>query len=100
MGVGLFILYLNVFPVAHAYILYTSHVIVYVSCLQILWIECFYPPYECCFSCNIIEYFGFVHLPEKVLDIYLEIKGVLNLVVCFEGRGELLSDFLTFQFNN
>jgi hypothetical protein len=49
---------------------------------------------------------GFVHLPEKVLDKYFEIKGVLNLITCSMGfflggwGVELLSDFLTSQFNN
>ena len=58
------------------------------------------------FHVTLLNILGFVHLPEKVLDKYFEIKGVLNLITCsmgfvWEGRGvELLSDFLTSQFNN
>ena len=59
------------------------------------------------FHVTLSNILGFVHLPEKVLDKYFEIKGVLNLIICsmgfFFGRGvgvELLSDFLTSQFNN
>jgi hypothetical protein len=40
----------------------------------------------------ILNILGFVHLPEKVLDKYFEIKGVLNLITCsmvffWEGGG-------------
>ena len=55
------------------------------------------------FHVTLLNILGFVHLPEKVLDKYFEIKGVLNLITCmgFFGEGvELLSDFLTSQFNN
>ena len=59
------------------------------------------------FHATLLNILGFVHLPEKVLDKYFEIKGVLNLITCmgffWEGGGggvELLSDFLTSQFNN
>ena len=58
------------------------------------------------FHVTLLNILGFVHLPEKVLDKYFEIKGVLNLITCsmfffWEGGGvELLSDFLTSQFNN
>ena len=59
------------------------------------------------FHITLLNILGFVHLPEKVLDKYFEIKGVLNLITCsmaffWEGGGgvELLSDFLTSQFNN
>ena len=60
------------------------------------------------FHVTLLNILGFVHLPEKVLDKYFEIKGVLNLITCsmgvLFGRGgggvELLSDFLTSQFNN
>ena len=61
------------------------------------------------FHVTLLNILGFVHLPEKVLDKYFEIKGVLNLItcsmgVCFGSGGgggvELLSDFLTSQFNN
>jgi hypothetical protein len=58
------------------------------------------------FHVTLLNILGFVHLPEKVLDKYFEIKGVLNFITCsmgffWEGRGvELLSDFLTSQFNN
>ena len=57
------------------------------------------------FHVTLLNILGFVHLPEKVLDKYFEIKGVLNLITCsmgvfWEGGGELLSDFITSQFNN
>ena len=55
------------------------------------------------FHVTLLNILGFVHLPEKVLDKYFEIKGVLNLITCmgflWEGV-ELLSDFLASQFNN
>ena len=49
------------------------------------------------FHVTLLNILGFVHLPEKVLDKYFKIKGV-----CFflGGGVELLSDFLTSQFNN
>ena len=54
------------------------------------------------FHVTLLNILGFVHLPEKVLDKYFEIKGVLNLITCSMGFFwvELLSDFLTSQFNN
>jgi hypothetical protein len=58
------------------------------------------------FHVTLLNILGFVHLPEEVLDKYFEIKGVLNLITCSMGfflgggEGELLSDFLTSQFNN
>ena len=63
------------------------------------------------FHVTLLNILGFVHLPEKVLDKYFEIKGVLNLITCsmgffwegvWGGGGgvELLSDFITSQFNN
>ena len=56
------------------------------------------------FHVTLLNILGFVHLPEKVLYKYFEIKGVLNLITCMgffgEGGVELLSDFLTSQFNN
>lgn len=53
------------------------------------------------FHVTLLNILGFVHLPEKVLDKYFEIKGVLNLITCsMFGGMELLSDFLTSQFNN
>ena len=53
------------------------------------------------FHVQLLNILGFAHIPEKVLDKYFEIKGVLNLITCsmLGGRG-LLSDFLTSQFNN
>ena len=54
------------------------------------------------FHVTLLNILGFVHLPEKVLDKYFEIKGVLNHITCsmgfFGGRGvELLSDFFNFS---
>ena len=34
------------------------------------------------FHVKLLNILGFVHLPEKVLDKYFEIKGVLNLITC------------------
>jgi hypothetical protein len=34
---------------------------------------------------TLLNILGFVHLPEKVLDKYFEIKGVLNLITCSMG---------------
>jgi hypothetical protein len=42
------------------------------------------------FHVKILNILGFVHLPEKVVDKYFEIKGVLNLFTCsmfFLGGG-------------
>ena len=42
------------------------------------------------FHVKLLNILGFVHLPEKVLDKYFEIKGVLNLITCsmfFFGGG-------------
>jgi hypothetical protein len=33
------------------------------------------------FHVTLLNILGFVHLPEKVLDKYFEIKGVLNLIL-------------------
>jgi hypothetical protein len=62
------------------------------------------------FHVTLLNILGFVHLPEKVLEKYFEIKGVFNLITCSNngyvflggrgGGGELLSDGLTSQFNN
>ena len=60
------------------------------------------------FHVTLLNILGFVHLPEKVFNKYFEIKGVLNLMSLlhvvwgffWEGGMELLSDFLTSQFNN
>ena len=55
------------------------------------------------FHLKLLNILGFVHLPEKVLVKYFDIKGVLNLITCsmsWGGGGELQSDFLTSQFNN
>ena len=54
------------------------------------------------FHVKLLNILGFVHLPEKILDKYFEIKGALNLITCnmFFWGMELLSDFLTSQFNN
>jgi hypothetical protein len=37
------------------------------------------------FHVTLLNMLGFVHLPEKVLDKYFEIKGVLNLITCSMG---------------
>ena len=34
------------------------------------------------FHVILLNILGFVHLPEKVLDKYFDIKGVLNLITC------------------
>ena len=42
------------------------------------------------FHVKLLNILGFVHLPEKVLDKYFEIKGVLNFITCsmfFFGGG-------------
>ena len=42
------------------------------------------------FNVELLNISGFVHLPEKVLDKYFEIKGALNLITCsmfFWGGG-------------
>ena len=50
---------------------------------------------------QLLNILGFAHIPEKVLNKYFEIKGVLNLITCsMLGGGGLLPDFLTSQFNN
>ena len=41
----------------------------------------------------LLNILGFVQLPEKVLDKYFEIKGVLAIVSMFCFGVELLSDF-------
>ena len=40
------------------------------------------------FHVTLLNILGFVHLPEKVLDKYFEIKGVLNLITCMGFFGE------------
>ena len=37
------------------------------------------------FHVTLLNILGFVHLPEKVLDKYFEIKGVLNLITYSMG---------------
>ena len=53
------------------------------------------------FHVKLLNILGFVHLPEKVLDIYFEIKGVLNLITCsmvfFGGGGGTLVRFFNFS---
>ena len=39
------------------------------------------------FHVTLLNMLGFVHLPEKVLDKYFEIKGVLHVVWVFFGGG-------------
>ena len=52
------------------------------------------------FHVTLLNILGFVHLPEKVLDKYFEIKGVLNLITCsmggFFGRGRGGGTFVRF----
>jgi hypothetical protein len=70
-----------------------------VYCLKIIWIECLYPPYECFFHVKLLNILSFVHLPERVLDTYFEIKGVvlaLLHVVCILGSGTFVR-FLNFS---
>jgi hypothetical protein len=45
------------------------------------------------FHVKLLNILGFVHLLEKVLDKYFEIKGVLAIVSMFFLGMELLSDF-------
>ena len=45
------------------------------------------------FHVKLLNILGFVQLPEKVLDKYFEIKGVLAIVSMFFLGMELLSDF-------
>ena len=50
------------------------------------------------FHVKLLNILGFVHLPEKVLDKYFEIKGVLNLITCsmgvfWEGGGTFVRFF-------
>ena len=40
------------------------------------------------FHVTLLNILGFVHLPEKVLDKYFEIKVVLNLITCIGFFGE------------
>ena len=42
----------------------------------------FIPHMSVVFHVKLLNILGFVHLPEKVLDKYFEIKGVLNLITC------------------
>jgi hypothetical protein len=52
----------------------------------------FIPHMSVVFHVTLLNILGFVHLPEKVLDKYFEIKGVFNLIICSMGdfleRGE------------
>ena len=52
------------------------------------------------FHVTLLDILGFVHLPEKVLDKYFEIKGVLNLITysmgVFLGVGEGGGTFVRF----
>jgi hypothetical protein len=41
------------------------------------------------FHVKLLNILGFVHLPEKVLDKYFEIKGVLNLITKNEKTNTL-----------
>ena len=45
------------------------------------------------FHVTLLNILGFVHLPEKVLDKYFEIKGVLNLITCMGFFGEEVWNF-------
>jgi hypothetical protein len=45
------------------------------------------------FHVILLNILGLVQLPEKVLDKYFEIKGVLAIFSMFFGGVELLSDF-------
>ena len=45
------------------------------------------------FHVALLNILGFVHLPEKVLDKYFEIKGVLNLITCMGFFGEGVWNF-------
>ena len=54
------------------------------------------------FHVKLLNILGFVHLPEKVLDKYFEIKGVLNLITCsmfffWGGGGGTLVRFFHFS---
>ena len=59
----------------------------------------FIPHMNAVFHVKLLNILVFVHLPEKVLGIYFEIKEVLALFSRCLGV-ELLSDFLTSQFIN
>jgi hypothetical protein len=48
------------------------------------------------FHVTLLNILGFVHLPEKVLDKYFEIKGVLNLITCMGFFGEGGGTFVRF----
>ena len=37
------------------------------------------------FHVTLLNILGFVHLSEKIIDKYFEIKGVLNLIICSMG---------------
>jgi hypothetical protein len=49
------------------------------------------------FHVKLLNILGFEQLPEKVLDKYFEIEGVLNLITCsmvfLGGRGALVRFF-------
>ena len=48
------------------------------------------------FHVTLLNILGFVHLPEKVLDKYYEIKGVLNLITFMDFFGEGDGTFVRF----
>jgi hypothetical protein len=48
------------------------------------------------FHVTLLNILGFVHLPEKVLDKYFEIKGVLNLITYMGFFGEGGGTFVRF----
>ena len=55
------------------------------------------------FHVILLNILGFDHLPEKVLDKYFEIKGVLNLITCsmgffWEGGGGVRRDMTCVLF--
>jgi hypothetical protein len=91
-----------VFPVAHALIVYTSYVLVYVSCCSLfknLMNGMFFIPHmSVVFHVKLLNILGFVQLPEKVLDKYFEIKGVLAIfsMVFGGGGGRTFVRFLNF----
>jgi hypothetical protein len=51
------------------------------------------------FHVTLLNILGFVHLPEKVIDTYFEIKGVLNIIACmrFWGGGGTFVRFFNFS---
>ena len=54
------------------------------------------------FHVTLLNKLGFVHLPEKVIDKYFEIKGVLKLITCsmgffWQGEGGTFVRFYNFS---